>query len=275
MGFQSNEIEDTQESVDYRTFSDQQSQERWESWFEGTLMRMDKKAGSDFYRLVRHHNQITREETGFNLRFRANNAIARRLAEFYPLKWLNEISNVLRSTKPSKIVLRYNEDRIYAYLAYIDLLLIFRGLTILDSTLVEISESLGIELSRQKIRTYRLKLLRIYPDLKQKWLTLRAHTPAKTLLASVIRIMNNELFFPTSSHKEIFSIKQKTLEYAKRLTDMERIRHMKCPESWAYALCLKAYREFYPKCSKEIFRSLNSCSFDTLENKRWQLDKLF
>ena len=275
MGFQSNKTNNLRETTDYKSSSDQQSQERCESWFDGTLMQTERKTGSQFCRLARRHNQITHEETGFNLRFRTNNAIAMRLAEFYPLKWLNEISDVFRNTKPIKIGLRYNEDRIYAYLAYIDLLLIFRGLTILDSTLTEISKSLGVKLSRQKLRTYRLKLLRIYPDLKRKWLILRVHTPAKILLASAIQIMNNELVFPTSSHEEIFRIKQKALEYTKRLANMERIKHMKCPEVWARALCLKAFRELYPCCSSEIFRSLNLSSFALVENKRWQLDKLF
>jgi hypothetical protein len=274
MGFRSNKINDSREIVDSKPFPDQQSQERLESWFDGTLMQMERKTGSQFYRLARRHNQITQEETGFNLRFQANNTIAMRLAEFYPLKWLNEISNVFRNTKPSKIGLRYSEDRIYAYLAYIDLLLIFRDLTILDSTLVEISESLGVKLSRQKLRTYRLKLLRVYPNLKKKWLALRAQTPAKTLIASVIRVMNDEIVFPMCSQEEIFSIKQKALEYTKRLANMERIKYMKCPESWARALCLKAYREFFPSCSVEIFLSLDDCSFSGLENKRWQLDNL-
>ncbi len=280
MGFQSNKMNNSRESVRFKSLldSDQQSQERLESWFAGTLIRINKNEIANdkryFFRLANYHNQITQEETGFDQRFKANNTIALRLAEFYPLKWLNEISNAFRDTKTNKIGLRYGEDRIYAYLAYIDLLLIFRGMTILDSTLAEISRSLGVTLTRNKLRTYRLKLLRIYPALKQKWLTLRAQIPAKILLATVIHIMNNELAYPTCSHKEIFQIKHKALEYGQRLSNMERVKRMKSYEMWCRAICLKAFRDVFPHCSTEIFPSLTPSTFAVVENKRWQLDKL-
>lgn len=261
--------------------SDIQTHERPECWFAGTIMGVNGRNGSEgyfdryFYRLAHRHNQITQEETGFNQRFKANNSIALRLAEFFPLKWLNEISNIFRETDPSKIGLRYEEGLIYAYLAYIDLLLIFRGETIRDSTLEEISQSLGVELKKDIIRSYRLKLLRIFPELKQKWLTIRRQTPSKVLFATVIYIMNNELVFPDCSSEIIFQIKHRALEHTKQLIQHRCIKHIKKPETWARALCLLAINDFFPSArASEVFPHISIKLAYSLSNRSWKIEQL-
>ena len=198
-----------------------------------------------------------------------------RLAEFFPIKWLNEITNIFRETDPTKIGLRYEEDRIYAYLAYIDILLIFRGETLRDSTILEISRSLGVELNKNVIRSYRLKLLRTYPKLKQKWLTIRRQTPAKVLFATVIYILNNELSFPSCSSELIFQIKHRALEHTKRLIKHRCIKHIKKPETWARALCLMAINDFFPTArASEIFPHISLKLAYSLANRSWKIEHL-
>jgi hypothetical protein len=238
-------------------------------------MQSSNRYDRHFYRLAHRHNQITQEETGFNQRFKAYNSIALRLAEFFPLKWLNEISNIFRETDPTKIGLRYEEDRIYAYLAYIDILLIFRGETLRDSTIKEISQSLGVELKKNVIRSYRLKLLRTYPKLKQKWLAIRRQTPAKVLFATVIYIMNNDLNFPHCSSDIIFQVKHRALDHTKRLIKHRCIKHIKKPETWARALCLMAINDFFPNArASEIFPHISLKLAYSLANRSWKIEHL-
>ena len=83
------------ESPQYGTekTSDSESKEYENLWFTGTLMRTNPSHSKYFYRLAHIHNQIVAQETGNDSRFNANTEISRRLAEFFPLKWLNEITH--------------------------------------------------------------------------------------------------------------------------------------------------------------------------------------
>ncbi|MHA2325571.1 MAG: hypothetical protein ACXACB_09225 [Promethearchaeota archaeon] len=254
------------------THSDSQEQE--ETWFTGTLMRSDPTAEKYYYRLSKFHNSITYEETGFNQRFRYNNSVAIRLSEFFPRKWLNEISNTFRITPGEQLGVRCEEDRYSLYLAFIDILLIFRGLTLLDSTLDEINKSLGLNITKNKLRTIRLRLLTLYPSIKQKWCHLRSRTPAKILISTLIKVLNQEFKFDTDSEEDIYKIKHKALEYGYCLSRMKRITRMKRPETWARALCVKACRDTLNRCSSENFPNLTTKDYEVVENKRWQLDKL-
>jgi hypothetical protein len=254
--------------------SDGESKEYENLWFSGTLMRADPSHSKYFYRLAHLHNRIVAQDTGSDSRFNANTDISRRLAEFFPLKWLTEITAIFRDTDTSKLTFRYQEDRILAYLAYIDLILIFRGLTLLDSTLEEINHTLGLEISKDQIRSMKMRLLNIYPKLKKQYIKISPVTPRKVLFGTVIRIMNNELSFNSCSEKEIFTIKHKALDYCQLLSKTDRIRRIKRPETWARAICLKAFRDSIPNYDCMIFPDLCSEEFKIIENKRWQLDKL-
>jgi hypothetical protein len=250
------------------------TQEREEHWFLGTLIQFNSKVPSHFYRLKNLHNCITHNETGCDNRFQINQNIASRLAEFFPLKWLDVITNTFKKTNAKELSLRLEEDRLYAYLAYIDLLLIFRGLNLLDSTLEEINKALGVNLNKNKLRTWRLNLLKLYPDLRDKWRRVRSETPSRTLIATLIRVLNSEMNFENYSERDIFEIKHQTLKYGQKFASLDRITRIKRIETWARALCLKAVRDVKLSYSIDIFRNLPEKEFVVLENKRWQLDKI-
>ena len=258
---------------DTEKVSDGDSKEYESLWFSGTLMRSDPSHSRYFYRLAHLHNRIVSQETGNDSRFNANTEISRRLAEFFPLKWLTEITTIFRDT--SKLTFRYNEDRVVAYLAYIELILVFRGLTLLDSTVEEISHSLSLEITKDQIRSMKMKLLNIFPNLKEKYIKISPITPRKVLFGTVIRVMNNEVNFNTCSRKEIFKIKHTSLDYCQLFCKTDRIRRIKRPETWARAICLKAFRDTVSNYSCMTFPNLSSEEFKVIENKRWQLDKLF
>ncbi len=254
--------------------SSENAQEREEHWFLGTLIQFNNKVPSHFYRLKNIHNCITHDETGCDNRFQMNHNIAGRLAEFFPLKWLDVITNTFKKTSAKELCVRLEEDRLYAYLAYIDLLLIFRGLTLLDSTLEEINKALGVNLNKHKLRTWRMNLLKLYPDLRDKWRSVRSETPSRTLISTLIRILNSEMNFANYSDREIFEIKHQTLLYGQEFASLERITRIKRIETWAKALCLKAVRDVNLNYSNHLFSHISVKEFTVLENKRWQLDKI-
>lgn len=250
------------------------SQEQEETWFSGTLMDLDPNDAKYYYRLSKIHNNITYEETGFNQRFRLNNLVAIRLAEFFPRKWLNEISNTFRSTPGEHLGVKTEEDRYLLYLGFIDILLILRGLTLLDSTLEEINKSCAINIKKNNLRTIRLRLLNLYPSLKEKWCKVRAKTPAKVLISTLLKVLNQEFVFDTESEKEIYKVKHKALEYGYSLSKMDRTVRMKRPETWARALCVKAHRDILNYSTSDNFPKLTRKDYEVIENKRWQLDKI-
>ncbi len=258
----------------FEMFEEKQDESRENSWFLGTLIQLDRRVPSHFYRLKNTHNSITHEETGCDNRFQINNDIASRLAEFFPLKWLDMITNSFKNIKPKELGLRLQEDRLYAYLAYIDLVLTFRGLSLLDSTLQEISNALGVDLNKQKLRTWRLRLLKIYPKMRNKWRKIRSETPARVLLSTLIRIMNTEINYEGYSDEEIFDIKHRALKYGQLFAAMDRVARIKRLETWVRAICIKSIRDNHISYTCQIFPSITSKEFDVLENKRWQLDKM-
>lgn len=276
MGFP-NKIPDKSPQFDTEKSSDSESKEYENLWFTGTLMRTNPSHSKYFYRLAHIHNRIVAQETGNDSRFNANTEISRRLAEFFPLKWLNEITVIFRDTDPSKLTFKYKANRVLAYLAYIDLILVFRGLTLLDSTLEEIRQSLSLqrkEISKDQIRSMKMKLLNIYPELKERYIKISSLNPRKVMFGTVIRVMNNEVCFNMCTREEIFEIKHKSLDYCKLLSNTDRVRRIKRPETWARAICLKAFRDTMSNYSCMIFPDLSTDEFKVIENKRWQLDKL-
>lgn len=277
MGFPIKKLDESPQFDTEKSY-DGNSKEYENLWFTGTLMRKEPCQGKYFYRLAHIHNRIVAQETGSDNRFNANTEISRKLAEFFPLKWLNEITIIFRDTDPSKLKFKYKENRLLAYLAYIDLILAFRGLTILDSTLDEIRKSLSFkrkEITKDEIRSMKNRVLNIYPKLKENYIKISSLNSKKVLSGAVIRVMNNELCFNSCTKKEILEIKHKSLDYCKLLSNTDRIRRIKRPETWARAICLKAFRDTmsnYYSCT--VFPGLTKEEFKVIENKRWQLDKL-
>ena len=264
--FDNNEDDD-----DFRT-----SDEQVETWFLGSLMRDKPKSSEfpDYFRRAHLHNRITHEATDYDERYQTNILVASQLAEFFPYKWLLEITGALRRVDPRQVCVKNHKDRICCYLGYIELYLTFRGLTLLDSTLFEISISQNVTISKDEVRSWKLKLLRITPGLREQWVKVRAHTHQTALFFTVIHVMNKELDLKDCSTEEIFLIKQACLRIARKFIPSEKARHIKKPEAWARAICFKAVYETFPDAPFIPFPHLPSNTLKVLENKKWQLDQV-
>jgi hypothetical protein len=251
------------------------SDEQFDTWFLGSLMRK-KNYERKYDRIALLHNRITHEDTKFDERYQANKRIAALLSEFFPKRWLLEITAIFRSIDSQKVGVKSEEDRICAYLGYIELYLAFRGLTILDSTLQEINIRLSAYITKNNVRTWKIKLLQIIPELREHWKKIRAPTHQTAIIAAVIQVMNGKEFVLTNCpKKEIFTIKHMALTIARKFTRDPKARHVKNTEVWARAICLKALRDCIPKYPCITFQNQPINVQKVIENKRRQLDRLF
>ncbi len=248
------------------------SNEQVETWFLGSLMRV-KKPQKDFVRLTTLHNRITQEDTGFDDRLQSNMRIASQLAEFFPFKWLLEITAAFRKMESTKLGIKSVEDRVCSYLGFIELYLTFRGLTLLDSTLTDINESLDICLTKNAVRSWKMKLLRIIPELRAQWVKSREKNHQTALFSTVIQVMNKEMELSGFSKEELFQIKQTIIQIAREFVFSQKARHIKKPEVWARAICVKAVRDINSDHSTP-FPYLSRKALKVVENKRWQLDQI-
>lgn len=176
------------------------------------------------------------EETKTDDRSQANRLLTTQLGEFFPLKWLVEITGIFQQIK--ELGVKTYTDRVAAYLGYIEVCLTFRGLVLLNSTLVEITKSLGVKITKPEVRCWRVKLLRSIPRLKAKWVQIRTQTHQTALVSTVIQVMNQEFTLTKYTQEEIFQIKQEVLRLAQKYAVLAK--HIKKPEEWARAICLKA-----------------------------------
>ncbi|MHA2246800.1 MAG: hypothetical protein ACXADY_17785 [Candidatus Hodarchaeales archaeon] len=252
------------------------SAEQVDLWFLGSLINGFKSpnfSSPHFRRSASLHNRITMDDTNFDERFQANMLVAYQLSEFFPLKWLLEITSSLRRFNSSKLSFVNNDDRFCCFLGYIELYLAFRGLTLLDSTLSEINNSKSLNLTKDQVRTWKLKLLRITPELRDHWTKVRAQTHQTALLSTVIQIMNRDLDLKDFSKKEIFLTKQACLTIAREFVHTKKALHIKKPEVWARAICLKAVQETLPYNSHFPFPFLPPESQKVIQHKKWKLDR--
>ncbi len=254
--------------------SNLKSNEQQEIWFLGSLIRNKPINSTLFNRLSILHNRITHTETNFDEKYKSNKRIASQLTQFFPSRWLLEITANLRKLNSSKLFVKSYEERVSLYLGFIELYLNFRGLTILSSTLEEINFSLGLSITKNEIRGWKIKLLRINPDVKEQWIRIRAKKHKSTILSTVLRIMNYEMSFNNCTKQEIFNIKQKAIMIARKYSSTPNAKYVKKPEVWGRAICVKAVRETIKEIRHNLFPDLSEKSIKVIENKRWQLDQL-
>ncbi|UCG04105.1 MAG: hypothetical protein JSW11_08975 [Candidatus Heimdallarchaeota archaeon] len=251
------------------------SREQHETWFLGSLMReRDNRLPKAYNRISTLHNQITHEETNFDERFQLNMRITSQLSEFFPLKWLLEITAVFRKRDIIKLRINSYEDRVCSYLGYIELYLTFRGLTLLDSTLVEINRYLHVNINKNDVRSWKLKLIRIIPGLQEQWIKIRARNHQAAIISTVVHIMNKELVLENCTKEEVFQVKQTTLINARKFIKTDKARYVKKPEVWARAMITKALYQNLPSYPCFPFPNLSLNARKVIENKRWQLDQL-
>ncbi|MFX0122484.1 MAG: hypothetical protein ACFFAE_02520 [Candidatus Hodarchaeota archaeon] len=251
------------------------SREQHETWFLGSLMReRNNNMHKAYNRLSTLHNQITHEETKFDERFQVNMRIASHLSEFFPLKWLLEITATFGKRDIVKLRITSYEDRVCSYLGYIELYLTFRGLTLLDSTLAEINHHLHVNINKNDVRSWKLKLIRIIPGLQSQWIKIRARNHQAAIISTVIQIMNKEMVLENLTNEEVFHIKQTALIIARKFITTEKARYVKKPEVWARAIITKALFQIQPSYPCFAFPHLSSNARKVIENKRWQLDQL-
>jgi len=254
------------------------SNEETNTWFLGSLMRNGDKLVKKYERITLLHNRITHEVTKFDERYKANKGVAAQLSEFFPKRWLSEITANFRNIDSYKLGIKSEEDRICSFLGYIELYLAFRGLTLLNSTLEEINNSLCINLTKNSVRSWKMKLLRLIPELRGQWKKIRAPTHQTAIIAAVIKVMNRELVLTHYSQEEIFHLKQKTLELTRKFAISSKARHVKNIEVWARAICLKALRDSNYISQRDdidlVFPVLPQKTVKVIDNKRWQLDTM-
>ncbi|MHA1966425.1 MAG: hypothetical protein ACW964_01360 [Candidatus Hodarchaeales archaeon] len=250
------------------------SDEQTDTWFLGSIMLRKRDFKKKYKRISLLHNRITHEHTNFDERYQANNRIASQLSEFFPKRWLLEITATFKKLSSKEIGLTSEYDRICSYLGFIELYLTFRGLTLLESTIDEINKSLYTNLSKNDIRKWKIKLLRIIPELRANWKKIRAPTHQTAIISSVVQIMNQELSLTNCSQQEIFEIKQSALTIARIFALKPKAKFIKNIETWARAICIKALQECKPKYPCLAFPRLSQKTLKVIENKRWQLDKL-
>ncbi|MFX1507345.1 MAG: hypothetical protein ACFFDC_14780 [Promethearchaeota archaeon] len=270
--------EQFQEQIWFETYNHsskyQTSQEQIDTWFLGSLLNVNSPQ-KEFHRLSTLHNRITHEETKFDDRLQSNMRVASQLAEFFPFRWLLEITAFFRKTESTSLGIKSLKDRICSYLGFIELYLTFRGLTLLDSTLEEINSFFDIVNTKNDVRSWKLKLLRTYPKLRKQWIQIRAQTHQSALVSTVVRVMNKEMELDDSfSEEKIFLTKQACLRIAREFVSTEKARFIKKPEVWARAICVKAVREVLPDQSPFPFPHLTIKTQKVIENKRWQLDQV-
>jgi len=253
------------------------SNEQTDTWFLGSLMRKTDKFVKKYERITLLHNRITHEVTKYDERYQTNKGVAAQLSEFFPKRWLSEITANFRNVNSYKLGIKSEEDRICSFLGYIELYLAFRGLTLLKSTLEEINTSLHVNLTKNDVRFWKMKILRFFPALLKQWKKIRAPSHQTVLIGAVIRIMNQELVLYTLTPKESFKVKQTALQIARKFIHSPKARGVKNIEVWAQAVCAKALRDcghtkgndfelFFPKLPPNVLK--------TISNKRWQLDTL-
>ncbi|MFX0015235.1 MAG: hypothetical protein ACFFBQ_16215 [Promethearchaeota archaeon] len=253
----------------------QVSCEQYGTWFLGSLMREKNTSWFPTYnRLSTLHNRITQEETNFNDQLQINMRLASQLSEFFPQKWLLEITMVFKKRDIIKLRIKSYKDRVCFYLGYIELYLTFRGLTLLDSTLTEINEYLGVNITKNEIRTWKIKLIQIIPGLQAQWIKIRTKNHQTALISTIVQVMNRELRFKQCSKEQIFMVKQQALMLGKKFVTTEKARYVKKPEVWARAICTKALHETLPSYQSNAFPDLTFNTRKVIENKRWQLDQL-
>ena len=147
----------------------------------------------------------------------------------------------------------------------------------LKSTLEEINTSLRVNLTKNDVRFWKMKILRFFPAILKQWKKIRAPSHQTALIGAVIRIMNQELVLYTLTPKESFKVKQTALQIARKFIHSPKARGVKNIEVWAQAVCAKALRDcghtkgndfelFFPKLPPNVLK--------TISNKRWQLDTL-
>lgn len=257
-----------------------ESNEQKELWFLGSLMQENNlktqfKSSSTFERLASIHNRITKEGTGFDGRFQANMRVATQLSQFFPYRWLLEITCAFRDIKPSKFGIKTFHDRVCSYLGYIELYLAFRGLTLLDSTLEEINTTFQLEITKNMVRYWKLRLLRIIPGLREEWIRVRSETHQSAMFATVVKVMNTELVVTDCSKNQLFDLKQTCLQLVRQFVTNPKARHIKNPEGWARAICVKAVREILPDYPDFPLPHLPKKTQKVINHKRWQLDQIF
>ena len=251
------------------------SREQYETWFLGSLMReRSNNLPISYNRLSTLHNQITHEETNYDDRFQVNMRIASQLSEFFPLKWLLEITTIFRKRDIVKLRINSYEDRVCLYLGYIELYLTFRGLTLLDSTLTEINRYLHVTITKSDVRGWKLKLIRIIPGLQERWIKVRGRNHQAAIISTVVYIMNKELLLEDCTKREIFQVKQTALIIARKFVTTDKARYVKKPEVWARAIILKALYQIFSNHPYSAFPHLSVKARKVIENKRWQLDQL-
>ncbi|MHA1974522.1 MAG: hypothetical protein ACTSW1_16100 [Candidatus Hodarchaeales archaeon] len=171
------------------------------------------------------------------------------LSQFYPRDWLAEITSLLKACPKFDLIHDNNSDWFSLYLAFIELFLNFRGLSISTSTLQDIAMCSHVSISEYRISFWRLKILQSFPDFQRR-LLLNFHDIFDALFIKILfKVLNEEFCCQNFSSKEVFLFRHYCLSLAKSFLALGLSSCLDDPVFWARTLCSKALMNLFPNIS--------------------------
>lgn len=254
------------------------TQEQEQLWFLGSLIpQRDVRHANyppHFHRLLQLHNRVTCRETQYTGRYQSNLRAANCLSAYFPQKWLLEICQHFRliQEQPSRSVqFRNEEDRMAAFLAFINFYLLFRQLTLPEPVLAEINHSFGYSITQDLIQAWKTRLLRMYPPLARYYRQVRVQCRQQTIITTTIQCMNHQLCLPEQlSVQAIFALKQRIIQLVRAFSQTSKATRIKYTHVWAQAICVQAFLDLGLDIPPNLFHEAY-CTLSNLHHKCWLL----
>lgn len=184
-----------------------------------------------------HNSTSSSNIDSFNTGFQIEEKISLKLMEYFPIKWINDINSTIKTLGYKRFGIKSDKDIICLFLGLIELYLNFRGLTILDSTLIEIKMSFKLDIREKSVKNWKMKLIRLVPGLREKWFDFKSNQFQSAIFSNIILILNKSL--TEFTQEELFHTKQRALSIARDLCNSTGSLYTKDPETLADEICFQ------------------------------------
>jgi len=196
------------------------------SWKKNILMNINS-----------HNNTSSSYIDTFNRGFLIEAKISLKLMEYFPIKWIYDINSTIKALGYKKFGIKSYKDIIYLYLGFIESYLNFRGLNLLDSTLIDIKLFFKLDIREKSVKTWKMKLIRLVPGLREKWVEFKSNQFQSAIFSNIIFILNKSLIECTQ--EELFHTKQRALSIARDLCNSTGSLYTRDPETLANEICFQ------------------------------------
>jgi hypothetical protein len=188
---------------------------------------------------INSHNSTSSSNINtFNTEFQIEGKISLKLMEYFPIKWVNDINSTIKALRYKRFGIKSDKDIIYLYLGFIELYLNFRGLALLDSTLIDIKLFFKLDIRENSVKNWKMKLIRLVPGLREKWFEFKSNQFQSAIFSNIIFILNKSL--TECTQEELFHTKQKALSIARDLCNSTSSLYTRDPETLANEICFQA-----------------------------------